>query len=858
MPRLTFGVQKLLNQWVNVNKDHVVYLDEAPQSSSSQKSGRKQRSASSKSTKRFSDDHSIVTASTASTSFTASTASTSFTNSALSVGSDFRRERRGSFQDFQEENTSSKKSQSLLVNKDDASISLQDLNFVDRLKRGTFGATYKGTWNEKEVTIKVVTPLVSPEMWMEQVNKLSVMTSSSRAGKEGNAYFAEFFGSSVLEPTRARGNGGEIYCLVSEYIAGMNLADLRVESNVPVKSRWKIMEDISKGMEKLHSFDMIHGNLKPENIVVRGDIRKSTFDVKIVNFGISKFLKKQLDIEFNSISIFQAPEAASNEHLSKSSDVYSFAFIAWSLFSRDQFSIKKGEENRPKFPKGFDSGLVQFMERCWHEDQRERPSFVSIVATLKVLSDKIPHIKFDEEVKTTEEGLSNANDKMAQLTVRDCESVTSNDSLSSKWSSSKKNRFLGRVSQPKIDTEDVEKMTNSQRKRLLRIKRPKRSKNKDRDNNSDALMSSMSSRSSIIDASASIREKDDDDTMSEGTSSSIESETSIERGAPPYKKHAPIAYSYAPVARAGMVVPQGVAIEFSHVAQGVPLVQPALLGPGQSVYSNGIQGVSTRGPNSQDSDNCSVVTNEGATAMFFYDHCPKIQGVETEERPRMKLRRSDSEPHSFEKIDIGHRRATSANNFVVGKNTVLEYVPSVGAPGLKAPFPTMSAVNHDAQMTFHVHSKTSPQLKPVGIDVNPGFALTPILEKSELLPQAITSHDSSQKKEVEKDSSSNIIVTPSLCQDVPGLSMPSMPTTLPALSTHIIHQKPSTVSIGNSSSTSSTEVQSSTQTTQDDEQSQNMISPTDESDARLDAASVLYSQFSAQSNEKIPPSSKEE
>lgn len=764
MPRLAFGVQKLLNQWVNVNKDHVVYLDRSSHSSSGKphSSGRKHRSGGSRSASKFADDQSVVTASTASTAFTSSTLSS------LSVSS-----------------TTSDQKRSLLKSRDHKSkisgrdeydnklISLQELNFEERLKRGTYGATYKGTWNDKRVTIKVATPVISTEKWKQVVQKLTNLQSIvSNDNVDSNV--VKFLGTSVLQPTRIRGTGGELYCLVSEYVNGTNLTEFIEKRNVPLQSRWNIIQGIARGMETLHSLGIMHGNLKLENILVIGDEKRHKYQVKISDYGISQFLKKQLDDseqEQNSYS-------ASDKELTKSSDVYAFAVIAWSLLTCKQPNYSK-EIMQTSFSNEISSSLVQLLERCWHEDPQERPTFDAILEGFQGQVEE----KLDERPRdlTTEDVISNANDKMAQLSMED--NSNASKSLLSKWTSSKKNRFLKRALQPKnskkdpfSESDDKETMTTSQRKRLLRLKRPKRSKNKyigdvnvTKDNSNVPLS----------------KEVEDEEEMSTGTAMSDESMTSVERGAPPHKKHAVFRYSYAPEPKAGMVVPQGVKIEHSHVAQGVPLVQPTLLArvPGPSIpLSN--------------NDHSPIQGSDGVTSMFFYDHCPKLQ-----ERPISKLRRHDSEPHSLRKIERTHRKASSVNNFVVGKNTVLEYVPSIATPVLNSPFPTMSSIQHRNLLTYNVHTK----------DVNPSPVLSIIPESGKVLPQSILSSEMKPPKEKNVNDSAKTIITPSLCQEMPGISMP-------------VFSSPRS----------------------------NLIMQEENNDARLDAAAVLYSQFSAQSSDKPP------
>jgi len=518
----------------------------------------------------------------------------------------------------------------------------------------------------------------------------------------------------------------------------------------------------------------------------------------------------------------QNPYMSVDKSVTKSSDIYSFAVIARALIS-SKHPKRSAEKIQYDFPKEINSSLTSLLKRCLHENPQERPTFATIVEALEVLSAESSDAITDEVIK-------NANDKMAQLSMKD-NSGNSNKSLLSKFTSSKKNRFLKRAPPLKTSKKDAssyanadqETMTTSQRKRLLRFKRPKRSKNKYAANKSMLPETPEEGNGSTTQI---FNESDEEEVMSTGTDTSTESMTSIERGAPPYKKHAFFRYSYAPEPRAGMVVPQGVQIEHSHVASGVPLVQPTLL-------------ANNSGPPIPKSiDKHYNINPDGdVSAMFFFDHNPasKIQ-----ERPIMKLRRHDSEPHSLSEKGTVHRRASSANNFVIGRSTVLEYVPSIATPVLNPPFPTMNSMQNHKFLTYNVHAK----------NVDPSPVLSTILETQDPFPMPVSSNERTYLKDLSESDTNKITMAPTLCSDIPGISMPVLGG---PLSNPTVHQEPLSSSSDSETTRSSIDVEMPTSNVmQASNEDNNSISIVDDDDARLDAAAILYSQFSAQRSDKPP------
>ena len=90
--------------------------------------------------------------------------------------------------------------------------------------------------------------------------------------------------------------------------------------------------EVAQGMSHLHACQIVHGDLKPCNVLVRGsraDCRG--FSVKVSDFGLSKSIGSatMVDSEWGSLS-FMAPEHFSG-HIGKATDVYSFGVLLWQV-----------------------------------------------------------------------------------------------------------------------------------------------------------------------------------------------------------------------------------------------------------------------------------------------------------------------------------------------------------------------------------------------------------------------------------------------------------------------------------------------------------------------------------------------
>eukprot|EP00965_Chrysotila_dentata_P171534 5661057-Pleurochrysis_carterae.AAC.1 len=87
---------------------------------------------------------------------------------------------------------------------------------------------------------------------------------------------------------------------------------------------------IAEGMEYLHERNIMHRDLKSQNILIGADN-----ELKISDFGLAKFApteKAELTAETGSYR-WMAPEVLRHERYDKSCDVYSYAIVCWEMLT---------------------------------------------------------------------------------------------------------------------------------------------------------------------------------------------------------------------------------------------------------------------------------------------------------------------------------------------------------------------------------------------------------------------------------------------------------------------------------------------------------------------------------------------
>ncbi|WP_415904739.1 protein kinase domain-containing protein [Neptuniibacter sp. QD48_55] len=122
---------------------------------------------------------------------------------------------------------------------------------------------------------------------------------------------------------------------VGEHIQGMNLREwMNDNPNPPLDEVRKLAKQIIQGLRAFQRADMVHQDLKPENIMINQDGR-----VKIIDFGTAKIagieeMSSPLDKAIPQGSVnYIAPEYLMGESGSFKSDLFSFAVIIYEMIT---------------------------------------------------------------------------------------------------------------------------------------------------------------------------------------------------------------------------------------------------------------------------------------------------------------------------------------------------------------------------------------------------------------------------------------------------------------------------------------------------------------------------------------------
>ena len=110
-----------------------------------------------------------------------------------------------------------------------------------------------------------------------------------------------------------------------EYISGGDLSGA-----IPLKPEefFDAAESLCSALDYIHNRGIIHGDLKPSNI-----LRYSDRNYRIADFGLSSIQKSESGLTSSGTAAFVAPEVLKKESVSNGSDIYSLGLLLYEMIS---------------------------------------------------------------------------------------------------------------------------------------------------------------------------------------------------------------------------------------------------------------------------------------------------------------------------------------------------------------------------------------------------------------------------------------------------------------------------------------------------------------------------------------------
>ncbi|XP_060187956.1 uncharacterized protein LOC132617083 isoform X1 [Lycium barbarum] len=278
-------------------------------------------------------------------------------------------------------------------------IKNEDLEELKELGSGTFGTVYHGKWRGTDVAIKRIKKSCFTGQ-LSELEKLAIefWREAEILSKLHHPNVVAFYG--VVQD----GPGGTL-ATVAEYMADGSLRHvlIRKDRHLDRRKRLIIAMDAAFGMEYLHSKNIVHFDLKCDNLLV--NLKDPSRPIcKVGDFGLSKIKRNTLvSGGVRGTLPWMAPELlnGSSSKVSEKVDVFSFGIVLWEILTGEEpyanmhyGAIIGGIVNntlRPTIPGYCDPEWRCLMEQCWAPNPASRPSFTEIASRLRLLSSAFQH-----------------------------------------------------------------------------------------------------------------------------------------------------------------------------------------------------------------------------------------------------------------------------------------------------------------------------------------------------------------------------------------------------------------------------------------------------------------------------------
>jgi serine/threonine protein kinase len=158
--------------------------------------------------------------------------------------------------------------------------------------------------------------------------------------------------------------------------------------HIPWGLRLQIAYEIAVGMDYIHSWKIIHRDLKSGNILIN-----EHYHCYIIDFGISRSSRNhRMTLNLGTTS-WMAPELFEGDgRYTPAVDVYSFGMLLWEIASRTRPHQNMVSTNiadcvikgwRPDIPSNCPPSFAKLIHSAWAQNPQSRPTFAQIAATLK-------------------------------------------------------------------------------------------------------------------------------------------------------------------------------------------------------------------------------------------------------------------------------------------------------------------------------------------------------------------------------------------------------------------------------------------------------------------------------------------
>ena len=223
---------------------------------------------------------------------------------------------------------------------DDARIGqrLDHFHIIELLGSGGMGAVYKALDEslQRYVALKVVRSSGGSSGGGTRGDKIVEEARAQARVSHPNVVHIYYVGRDDASPFFAM-----------ELVSGPPLSDVMEQGPLPFAEVINVALQVVDALDQSAAFDIVHGDIKPSNILIAGKEKSGRTLVKLSDFGLAQRVSKSDEHSGSIVGTpdYLSPEAALGEPLVKQSDIYSLGVTLFQLtfgrlpYARDTSSL---------------------------------------------------------------------------------------------------------------------------------------------------------------------------------------------------------------------------------------------------------------------------------------------------------------------------------------------------------------------------------------------------------------------------------------------------------------------------------------------------------------------------------------
>jgi adenylate cyclase len=219
--------------------------------------------------------------------------------------------------------------------------------------------------------------------------------------------------------------------ITMEFVPGESLRDVIERlGKLSVKKTLSLITQVCEGLAEAHKLDVVHRDLKPQNMLIDAD-----GTVRIMDFGIARSLKRKGLTEKGMLigtPEYMSPEQLDSPDVDKRSDIYSIGVILYKMLtgrapfegiSPVSIALKKKTELPPD-PRETDPSipekLIDAIHKCMEKDPADRYQAVEeLLADLKQIEGDTTYPEQAAKDEGQKPAVSEAREKRSKILVVD-------------------------------------------------------------------------------------------------------------------------------------------------------------------------------------------------------------------------------------------------------------------------------------------------------------------------------------------------------------------------------------------------------------------------------------------------------